>query len=218
MSSWPQVREELLRLVDLDPPALLSYPGLDAESEPSQPFQIRLSSTALSIAEQLNKRFGSEVHLQVGALPYPPGSGEPWTQPTLREPATLDHSLEGIRLELDGPLEVESGATVEHALLVTNESSAEMTVNTNGQLAAQIVDLHDGSHVGGSAGFQRMPRVRFQMAPGETTRIPLLVGTDSYVPRLGYTIPPGPWGLTVDLDLGSRGKLRSPALAFDVVV
>jgi hypothetical protein len=156
------------------------------------------------------------VSLRVGALPYPP-QAEPWDQPRLREPIALDHALDGIQMSLDGPLAVKSGASVEHGLLVTNKTSTEMKVDTNGKLTAQIVDLHDGSHVGGASGAQRMPLVRFEVGPGETTRIPLLVGTASYVPHLGYTIPPGHWGLTVDLDLFGRAKVRSPVLVFEVV-
>jgi hypothetical protein len=220
MSSWPQVREELLRLRDLKPNVLLGYSNPDADPAPAPPFTIRLTSASLPIAEDLHGRFGAEVSLHVGALPYPPAPAESSQDPygpMLREPIALDHELEGVRVALDGPLEVISGATVEHGLLVTNESREAFTVNTNGQLTAQIVDPSDGSHIGGSAGFQRMPLVTFPVAPGATTRIPLLVGTASYVPRLGYVIPPGRWGLTADLDLGSSRKLRTPLLAFDVI-
>lgn len=217
MSSWPQVREEILRLSRLEPEVLTAYTGPDTEPEPNPPFTIRLTSSSLSIAEELHRRFGSDVSLRVGALAYPPDpehSQDPYA-PTLREPVALDHALEGIEVTLDGPLAVTSGATVEHGLLVTNRGSHEFTVNTNGQLTAHIVDPADGSHIGGTSGYQRLPLVTFSIAPGATKRIPLLVGTDSYVPRLGYTIPPGRWGLTADL--GDRGTLSTPLLAFDVI-
>jgi hypothetical protein len=217
MSSWQQVREELYRLRAIEPNVLMGYTNPDTDVEPNGPFLIRLTPSSVSIAEDLHRRFGEEVSLRVGALPYPPQADEPWNQPSLREPIALDHALDGIQVSLDGPLAVKSGASVEHGLLITNKTSTGMTVDTNGQLTAQIVDLHDGSHVGGASGAQRMPLVRFEVGPGETTRIPLLVGTASYVPHLGYTIPPGRWGLTVDLDLFGRPTVRSPVLVFDIL-
>jgi hypothetical protein len=219
VSSWPQVREELLRLRDLEPNVLLGYSNPDADTEPNPPFTIRLTSGSLAIAEDLHGRFGAEVSLRVGALPYPPapaGASQDPYGPMLREPVAPDHRIEGMRVALDGPLQVTSGATVEHGLLVTNEGLQPFTVNTNGQLTAQIIDPSDGTHVGGSAGAQRMPLVAFTIVPGKTTRIPLLVGTASYVPALGYTIAPGRWGLTADLDLAGRGTVRSPVLMFEV--
>jgi hypothetical protein len=111
---------------------------------------------------------------------------------------------------------VTSGESVLHALVITNRTAGPITVNTNGQLTAKIVAPQDGRHIGGSSGAQRMPLVTFAVATGATTRIPLLVGTASYVPDLGYTIPAGRWGITVDLDLGDGRMLRSPILAFDV--
>jgi hypothetical protein len=216
MSSWPQVREEILRLEALTPRVLTGYTGPDTDPEPQPPFTVRLTSSSEAIAKQLHERFGDEVSLRVGALAYPPGSGESWSEPTLREPVAPDHVLAGLHVELDGPLEVRSGESADHALRITNDTDRIITVRTNGQLTARIVDLRDGRHVGGASGAQRMPLVTFPVAPGATTRIPLWVGTDSYLPALGYTIPPGPWGVTVDLDLTDGPTLHSPVLAFDV--
>jgi hypothetical protein len=217
MSAWPQVREELRRLETLEPRVLLGYTSPDADPEPQPPFTIRLAANALPIAEELRARFGDDVRLRVGALPFPPGPVEPWERPSLSEAIAPDHTLNGIQVELDGPLEVMSGESASHGLLVTNETAAEIVVNTNGRLTAHIVDLRSGRHVGGSAGFQTQPLVQFRIAPGSTTRIPLVVGTVSYVAEIGYVIPPGPWGITVDLNLANGEKLRSPMLAFDVI-
>lgn len=219
MSVWPEVRDELRRLEAQKPRVLMGYTSPDADPEPQPPYTIRLTATALAIAEELHRRFGDDVKLRIGVLPFPPsaeGPLEPWERPTLHEPIAADHSLAGILVELDGPLEVKSGETATHGLLITNQTSAEIVVNTSGQLTAQIIDLRSGRHVGGSSGFQTQPLVRFPVAAGATTGIPVIVGTDSYDAVLGYTIPPGPWGLTVDLDIAGGGKLRSPVLAFDV--
>jgi hypothetical protein len=46
-----------------------------------------------------------------------------------------------------------------------------------------------------------MPLIMFRVAPGVTERIPLLIGTASFRAELGYTVPPGSWGIQVPLDL-----------------
>jgi hypothetical protein len=42
---------------------------------------------------------------------------------------------------------------------------------------------------GGFSGFQTLPLVVFRVAPGQTGRVPLLIGTASFTPRLGYAVP-----------------------------
>lgn len=51
------------------------------------------------------------------------------------------------------------------------------------------------------AGPQIAPLIMFGVAPGATGRIPLLIGTASFTPELGYAVPPGSWGIQVPLDL-----------------
>ena len=43
----------------------------------------------------------------------------------------------------------------------------------------------------------------FEVASGARERIPLLIGTASSTPRLGYTIPAGTWGIQATLTLGN---------------
>jgi hypothetical protein len=217
MSSWPQVREALSRLEDLEPRVLMSYPNLTEGPEPRPPFSIRLMATALPIAEELHSRFGDEVTLRVGALPFPPRPADAGEQRAIKEPLAPDHALDGIQVELDGPVEVKSGETARNALLITNETASELAVHTNGGLTADVVDLRDGRHVGGFFGPVDAPLVIFTVAPGSTTRVPLGIGTTSFVADIGYVIPPGPWGITVELDLGAGRRLRTPVLAFEVV-
>jgi hypothetical protein len=216
MSSWPQVREELGRLEALDPRVLMSYPNLTEGPEPQPPFRIGLIATALPEAEALHDRFGDDVIVQVGALPFPARPADDWEQRALKQPLSPDHKVDGIHVELEGPVEVKSGETARSALLITNDTATELAIHTNGGLTADVVDLRDGRHVGGFSGPQSMPLVIFTVAPGTTTRIPLGVGTTSFVSDIGYVVPPGPWGIVVDLDLGGGKVLRSPVLAFDV--
>ncbi|TCC33400.1 hypothetical protein [Kribbella sindirgiensis] len=39
----------------------------------------------------------------------------------------------------------------------------------------------------------------FPIQPQQSSRVPVLIGTASVDPELGYAVPPGPWGLAVSL-------------------
>lgn len=79
-----------------------------------------------------------------------------------------------------------------------------------------VLDPKTLAVVGGYAGAMRAPLVVFQAGSGETVEVPLLVGTASFVPELGYAVPPGEWLLAADLDLGGGKVARTPGLAFTV--
>ena len=53
-----------------------------------------------------------------------------------------------------------------------------------------------------------------------TEQTPLLIGTASSTPRLGYTIPPGHWGIQVTLTLGrpprDSPRRRTPVLPLTI--
>ncbi len=58
------------------------------------------------------------------------------------------------------------------------------------------------------------------MAAGSTERIPLLIGTASFTPELGYLLPPGSWGLQAPLDLApdlrTRHRRLTPVLPLTI--
>jgi len=45
-----------------------------------------------------------------------------------------------------------------------------------------------------------LPELRFEIAPGALRLVPLLLGTASLVPQLGYPIPPALWAFRAPLD------------------
>jgi hypothetical protein len=69
-------------------------------------------------------------------------------------------------------------------------------------------------------GAQQLPLVIFRVPPGQTGQVPLLIGTASFMPRLGYTIPPGDWGIQATLTLGPHSRdsprRRTPILPLTV--
>jgi hypothetical protein len=200
MAVWDELKVVLSRLRDEQPGALLGYPMPEVDDGRHPPFSIQLAAWASATAEALHRQFGDDLDLTVGALPYPPGRIAP-TRPTAAEPAGLLDPQE-LTAELDGPAIVRSGESAGHGLLLTNLTSHAIQIETNGHVTADVVDPTTGEVIGGSSGPQLLPLVMFRVEPGQTVRIPLLIGTDSITPQLGYTIPAGIWGLQVTLTLG----------------
>lgn len=209
MAVWEELRLALTRLLEEQPGALRRHPDLGLSEAGPPPYRIGLAPWAAGVAGELSGRFGDDVELTVGALPYPPGRPSRRPRPgQASEPALLDPREAGA--ELDGPATVRSGHTLRHGLLVRNHGRAELAIATNGQLTASVVDPETGEVVGGFAGPQTLPLVMFRIPPGATERIPLLVGTASFTERLGYAVPPGSWGLQATLQLAADAGERVP--------
>jgi hypothetical protein len=220
MAVWDELRQALGHLMREEPGTLLEFPDPDGERG-QPPFQIRLAPPTLAAAEDLHRRFGGDVLLTVGYLPYPP---DRQPDPVL---SRLSRQLPGEPLDpretdiqLDGPATVRSGQTLHHGLLVGNLTDRELAIATNGQVTAAVVDPQTGLVVGGFAGAQTLVRIDFHVVPGATERIPLLIGTASVVADLGYTVPPGMWGIEVPLDLRrdeyTQESRRTPVLPLTI--
>ncbi|WP_354531935.1 hypothetical protein [Nakamurella sp. UYEF19] len=201
---WERLRHDLDEL-GLVRPRVLQMSPTTRQQFCHPPFDIHLSADAEEVAERLHRSYGRFVVLRVGALRYPPGNGTDELQED-REPATPADPHE-LRAELDGPLHIRRGQTAVHHVDVTNLSNGSLKVHTNGQITAKIIDPVTRTTVGGYLGFQTLPLVIFTAGPAETVRIPLLVGTASFRPDLGYTVPPGIWGLMAPLLLGDGRRL-----------
>jgi hypothetical protein len=218
MAVWEELKVVLARLRDQQPGALMQFPMPEVDEGRQPPFTIRLAPWATAIAEELHRQFGDDIELTVGALPYPPGRPLP-RPPDPGPPSDLLDPHE-IAAELDGPAVVGSGHTLRHGLLLRNLTGRDLQIATNGQVTAAVVDPHTGEVVGGFAGFQTLPLITFRVAPGQTERVPLLIGTASCTPRLGYTIPPGDWGIQATLTLGPHPRdsprRRTPILPLTI--
>ena len=222
MAVWDELSLTLTRLLEEQPGALRGYPDPSRSEGGTPPFGIRLAAWAETVAGELDERFGSQVEVTVGALPYPPGrppSRPPRRRGHMGDPADLLDPGEA-EVELDGPAVVRSGHTLRHGLLVRNRTGGELQIATNGHVTASVVDPLTGEEVGGFAGAQGLPLIMFGIAPGGTERIPLLIGTASFTGRLGYAVPPGTWALQATLDLardrGERLPRRTPVLTLTI--
>jgi hypothetical protein len=221
MTVWDELRPVLARLRDEQRGTLLEFPDPRYEEGQPPPYQITLAPTAVAVAEDLHRRFGDSVRLTVGRLPYPPGRrpDRPLGHLIRQPPGELLDPQEA-EVRLDGPAIVRSGQTLRHGLLVRNLTGRVLPIATNGNLTAVVLDPQTGQVVGGFAGVQTMPLIMFPVAPGSTQRIPLLIGTASFRPDLGYALPPGSWGMQVWLDLEwdphTRERRRTPVLPLTI--
>lgn len=218
MTVWDELKPVLVRLRDQQPGTLMQYPMPEVDEARQPPFTIGLAPWAVTTAEELHRQFGDNVDLTVGALPYPPGRQLQRPPATGQPPDLLDP--QEIVAELDGPAVVSSGQTLRHGLLLRNLSGRELQIATNGQVTADVVDPQTGEVVGGFSDAQRLPLIIFRVAPGETGRVPLLIGTASFTPRLGYSVPAADWGiqatLTLGPDLRSSPRRRTPVLPLTI--
>jgi hypothetical protein len=224
MVGWQELRGDLVQLERERPGVLARYPDPRAAGN-SKPYAITLAADAEDVAADLHAKYGRKVALRVGALPYPPGRVEDRAR-RARQLDTGRTESTDLRVELDGVLSVRSGADASHGLLISNLTQAPLTIHTSGYLSAEVVDPSTGAVVGGSTKPSHAVLVPFTVEPGDTIRVPLLVGTESFQPHLGYAVPPGQWALIASLDLRSdeRAGLRtsnhrtisSPMLPFTI--
>jgi hypothetical protein len=111
-------------------------------------------------------------------------------------------SPDEVTAALDSPAVVRSGHTLRHGLLLTSHAETELQVATNGHVTAVVVDPRTGQVAGGFSGAQILPLMIFTLAPERPCRIPLVIGTASFIPELGYAVPPGDWAIRVTLNIG----------------
>jgi hypothetical protein len=209
MRTWDELRVILAGLASQNPGPLTSWPDPDRD-DAQPPFELELEPWATDTARDLHARFGRDVRLMVGALRYPERALA--AEPVVAGPPPPELDPAQISVALDGPLTVRSGGLAHHGLVVRNLGASDVLIGTTGELIAEVVDPVSAAVVGGYAGAVRLMLTTFTVAPGAARRVPLLVGTASLVPSLGYAIPPGEWGLRATLDPAAGRAVRTPSL------
>ena len=217
-SPWPRVRLEEIRaeIQELwasgDPRAVGSLGYADGK------VHVELRADGEPVAQQLLARYGDAVDLTVGFLHFPDCAFPEGERPALAD----DHRPipllpDELHVSVEEDLEVKSGRNLESTLRLWNNGDHEVVTHNNGWVTARVIDPETMETVGGFSGAQTLPRVRFCAAAGESVEIPLLVGTASIIPRLGYAVPPGRWAIQATLGLGDAGVFRTPALPIAVI-
>ncbi len=170
------------------------------------------------VAQQLLARYGDAVDLTVGFLHFPDCAYPNGERPSVADDRRLIPPLpDELRVSVDKDLEVKSGKNLESTMRLWNNGDHEVVTHNNGRVTARVIDPETMEIIGGFSGAQTMPRVRFGAAAGESVEIPLLVGTASVVPRLGYAVPSGRWAIQAILGLGDDGMFRTPPIPTSVV-
>jgi hypothetical protein len=206
----------LARIADQDAAALTRWPDPGGADGGGPPFDVGLAAWATGEAERLHVAFGADVQLTVGALRYPDQTG-PNPAGTLGRPRPPALDPGTATVALDGTLVVPSGRTARSALLVTNAGSHDLILGTGHDMPADVIDPASGAVVGGYSGSALAVGRTDRIRPGATLRLPVLVGTDSYIPELGYAIPPGRWGVQALLMIGpAHGAVATPVLPLTV--
>jgi hypothetical protein len=182
------------------------YPGPDRERSEKR-FHIDMAAWATDIAATLNAKYGSLVDLRVGAMTFP--ARQLWV-------SEYAHQLHGAPAEPDGldveplsPLTVRTGRFTRQDVLVTNRAAHRQVLATAGDLQSAVTDS-SGSVVGRYVGPHTAKRVEFWIEPHQSRPVPVLIGTASMVPDLGYAVPPGQWGLVIELQTDSGSMHLAP--------
>ncbi|HEX4433628.1 MAG TPA: hypothetical protein VH012_02285 [Acidimicrobiales bacterium] len=217
-SPWPQRRLEEIR-AEIHEMATTGEPGLFGGWGTGRgKVNVHLRADGERVAARLQERYGAAVDLTVGFLHYPDcGFGDSLAPPFASpDRPRLEPLPQELSVTTDEPLEVASGANLASAIRFINEGPAEVVVRTNGHLTAVVIDPESKEAVGGYSGAQAMPLIRFSAPTGGSVEIPLLVGTASIVPGLGYAVPAGLWAIEISLALGDAGGHRTPPIPLNV--
>ena len=217
-SPWPRVRLEEMR-AEIQEWWGSADPGTFGSLGFSKGrVHVALRADGEPVAQQLLARYGDAVDLTVGFLHFPDCAF-----PEGRRPALSDDNRpipllpDELHVSVDKDLEVKSGRNLESTLRLWNQGDHEVVTHNNGRVTARVIDPETMETVGGFSGAQTLPLVPFCAAAGESVEIPLLVGTASILPRLGYAVPPGRWAIQATLGLADTGIFRTPALPIAVI-
>lgn len=210
MAGWESLRADLRRLLEESPDALMVFQDPNSEQR-GRPIHIELAAWATDIAADLNAKYGSLVDLRVGAMTFP--AGQMWLQKSWYErwyelPGAAAESA-GLDVEPLSPLTIRTGRFAYHDVLVTNRAAHEQVLLTDGALASAVIDS-SGTVVGLYVGPHSLARVGFAIEPHQSRPVPVLIGTASVVPDLGYAVPPGQWRLVIALQTDTGNTVTAP--------
>lgn len=197
---------DLRRLREESPGALVAFPGPDGERR-EQRFRIELAAWATDIAARLKAKYGSSVELRVGAMTFP--ARQLWVSAYARQLRGAPAEPAGLDVDSLSPLTIRTGRFTHEDVLVTNRTAQEQVLLTGGDLTSAVTDS-SGTVVGRYVGPHTAARVGFAIEPHQSRPVPVLIGTASMVPDLGYAVPPGQWRLVIALQTAKGNMVAAP--------
>jgi len=186
--------------------------------------KVTLAPDQEDFAARLTQDYGDAVDIMVGRFHFPDGGPDPiysrLTGSALTRPAPVisvaPELPSYLHVTLEGEARVVSGQTARAALRVRNTGPDDVVLTTNGMVTASVVDPVTRQVVGGFHGAQSAPLVTFSLVAAGTVTVPMLIGTTSSKPELGYAVPPGAWALVVTLHFEGVGSRSTPPLALTI--
>ncbi|BAN02521.1 hypothetical protein [Ilumatobacter coccineus] len=152
--------------------------------------EVQLMAGEEDLAAELDARYGDAIILLVGELPYPIGDAE-----STCEPPPTQNELDGLDITIDppaGPLDTTGLAALSLTATLTNTGDESISFGS-GASQGVLLDL-DGSVVSGRAAMT-LEGIGVDLAPGESSQLPVVVSTASCDPALGSELPPGEYTL-----------------------
>lgn len=173
--------------------------------------EVVLAADEEALAADLDRRYGDAIELRVGALSYPLN-----TATSVCPDLPVEASLPGLEIAIVSPAEPLTAGGVEPlqlAVMLTNVGRTPIRFGS-GTATGTILDS-DGRVVAGP-GTVAIGDVGIgvDLAPGESTELPMVASTASCDPRLGYELPPGDYQIVghVQHSDGTPTQLISPPL------
>lgn len=175
--------------------------------------EVTLAPGDEALAEDLSARYGDAITLRVGVLPYPieQATSVCESPPDRNERDGLDITIN----PPDGPLTATGTDPFELTVTLTNTGTTPIQFGS-GISRGTIVD-NDGNVVGSGVDVLDAG-IAVDLAPGESTELPLVAGTSSCDPELGSKIPPGEYQIiaSVQHSDGTNTTLHSAPLPITI--
>jgi hypothetical protein len=209
MSTWDDLKPALVVLRDRRPQALREYPDPRVDEGRVPPFRIVLAAWAVDAAADLRTQFGNDVELHLGFQRYPTGAllG---SRVTNVRPRLLPDEIEA---SVPDDIEVKSGYDARFEMHLTQNGLEQVVLHN---VIAQVIDPASDRVVGAFAGAQRAMLIRYRVEPGKTTSVPIVLGTASLDPQLGYALPPGRWPMHVTFSIENQERYRTPPILITI--
>jgi hypothetical protein len=155
---------------------------------------VQLRGDRQAVADDLIARYGDLVSITLGNFPYPLSSEptSPGTGALCSADLTGPTDLNGLHAVLTlSETSVHSGQDIDGTVTVTNTGGTATGFESGSPLVGSVVKPGTTTAVASYSGMIAGVGLGPMLQPGESTDIPVYVGTESCDPSLGYTLPPG---------------------------
>jgi hypothetical protein len=167
---------------------------------------VGLAADKVDDAARLHDRYGDVVKLTVGWLPYPMATGSAAVSSGACRPLPDPGQSSPLSAQLVlGANSLERGGQARGVVHVRNTSAQSVELRNVQPMDAVLLQPGSQKVVGALAARVDGADSGGKLEPGETLSLPVMAGTASCDPALGYTVPPGSYEVVVVLPGASAG-------------